>query len=503
VYILLPFAEDASMRRLYLLITLLLFAGSAFSQRVTELYQASEEFDFAVERDGIVIGSQHAVCNGWRINGIDSTLVFNMETKTAYTRSGKSIDLDVACEVGYLPTGLPKIYQYTLNFLGTEVKHTGEFADSFYSGSTVRLGVTQPVRYRTRRHAILFDNNFAMQWEIAVRPVVRLGIGDSVVAETVVPQLNQVIKFTVHSMPDEMIDYGGKQISARVFRVDPANQLLYLDGDGRLLKAYDPAQKIAIRRLAVGEKAEIASESWFSIFRKRLPIYGLLAAFAAIWLLSIAYRDIKRPDIAVMIVSGAVLYWLSVQLLTPLQNAYFQSVLDPKSVASNFYLVVLGSALLFALVEESTKFVCVFLRSLLKAGHNLKFGMALGAACGAGFALMQAANLLAFTPTGGAAVPADLAQRFFSIGLNTATGAMIGMLIMARCSWAYYLIPIGLKTLLNWLAYFMQKGAMRPATYSFLTFVFAALTLIVLYLLYRRLQATKTTGSTGKSRQVF
>jgi len=491
------------MRRLYLLITLLLFAGSALSQRVTDFYKASDEFDFAVERDGKVIGTQHAICNGWQTNGTDSILVFDMETKTVYARGGKTFDLDVACVVAYLPTGLPKRYQYTLNLLGIEVKHTGEFTDSSYSGRTVRMGVTQPVLYKTKRHAVLFDNNFAMQWEIAVRPVIRLGIGDSVVAETVIPQLNQAMVFTVHSMPDEKITYGGRQISARIFRVDPANQILYFDGSGRLLKAYDPSQKITIRRLAIGENAEIASESWFAVFWKRLPMYGLLTAFAAIWFLSLAYRDVKRPDIAVMIASGAALYWLSLQLLTPLQNAYFQMVLDPKSASSNFYIVVLGSAFLFAFVEEFTKFICVFLRSLLKLGHNVRLGIALGAACGAGFALMQAANLLAFTPSGGAAVPADLVQRFFSVGLNTATGALIGFLIMARWPWTFYLIPIGLKTLLNWLAYFLQKGAMRPSTYSLLTFVFTAVALTALYLLYRRARAVKVSGRIEKSRQVF
>ena len=500
MYILLPFAEDASMRRLYLLITLLLFAGSASSQRVTDFYKAADEFDFAVERAGQVIGTQHAVCKGWQVNGTDSLLVFAMETKTVYAHGGKTFDLDVACEVGYLLNGLPKTYQYTLNLLSTKVSHTGEFADTAYFGRTIRMGVTQPVLYKTRRHAILFDNNFAMQWEIAVLPVSRLASGDSVIAETVIPQLNQAMKFTVYSLPDEMITYEGKQISARTFRVDPANQILYFDGSGRLLKAYDPTQKITVRRLAVGEKAEIASESWFAVFMKRLPIYGLLAAFAAAWFLALAFRDAKRLDIVVLIVAGAVLYWLSLQLLTPLQNAYFGMAFDPRAASSSIYIVLLGSAFLFALVEELTKFVCVFLRSLLKMGHNLRLGIALGVACGAGFALMQAANLFAFTPSGAAAVPADLVQKFLSIGLNTATGALIGFLIIARWPWAFYLIPIGIKTLFNWLPFFVQKGSLRPASYSLLTFVLTALTLVALYLLYRRAQPLKSSGRIEKSR---
>lgn len=499
MYILIPFAEDASMRKLYLLITLLLFAGSALSQGLIGLYNAGDEFNFAVERGGKVIGTQQAVCKGWQVNGTDSLLAFAMETKTVYVRGGKTFDLDVSCEVGYLPIGLPKTYRYTLNLLSVKVSHEGEFTDTSYLGRTIRMGITQPVLYKTERHAILFDNNFAMQWEIAVRPVLKLGIGDSLLAETVIPQLSQAMKFTVCSLPDEVITFGGKQISTRAFRVDPANQILNFDGSGRLLKAHDRVEQITIRRLAAGEKAEIASESWFTIFWKRMPIYGLLSAFAAIWFLALAYRDVKRPDIVVMFVAGAVLYWLSLRLLTPLQSAYFGMALDPRATSSNFYIVVLGSAFLFALVEELTKFVCVFLRSLLKIGRNVKLGIALGAACGAGFALMQAANLLAFTPTGGPAVPMDLLQKFLAIGLNTATGALIGFLIFARWPWGFYLIPIGLKTLLNWLAYFLQKGVMQPSMYSFLTFVFTAVALVALYLLYRRAEAVRDSGRGGKS----
>jgi RsiW-degrading membrane proteinase PrsW (M82 family) len=188
------------------------------------------------------------------------------------------------------------------------------------------------------------------------------------------------------------------------------------------------------------------------------------------------------------------------QLLTPLQNAYFGMAFDPRAASSSIYIVLLGSAFLFALVEELTKFVCVFLRSLLKMGHNLRLGIALGVACGAGFALMQAANLLAFTPSGAAAVPADLVQKFLSIGLNTATGALIGFLIIARWPWAFYLIPIGIKTLFNWLPFFVQKGSLRPASYSLLTFVLTALTLVALYLLYRRAQPLKSSGRIETSR---
>lgn len=467
------------------MIILALTAGSAHALRVTDMYKAGDEVDFAVEQDNKVIGSQHGVCKGWQVIGSDSLLMFEMTTRTVFARGGKTFDLDVSCEVGYLPDAMPKTYQYTLTLLSTKITHSGEFGDSSYSGRTTRMGVTQPMAFRTQRHPVLFDNNFALQWEICTRGV-SVKVGDSLAAETIIPQLNQALIFKVHGMPSETIDFGGQQLTTRVLKVSPANQILYFDGTGKLVKAYDPVQKITIRRLPTGTTAEIASESWTSVFFRRLPIYALLLLFAVIWFFALANREFKRLDMAMLFVGGAVLFWLSLQLLTLLQNAYFGFVLDPRSASTNFALVMLGSALIFALVEELVKFLCVFARQLVKLSHNARLGIALGAAAGAGFALMQAGHLLQFTATGGAAVPSELVQKFFAIGLNTATGAMIGFLIAVRWHWAYYLIPIGLKTLYNWTAFYVQKGQLQTSSYSILTLAITAIVLGALYVMYRR-----------------
>jgi RsiW-degrading membrane proteinase PrsW (M82 family) len=488
------------MKRLYALIVIfLLAAASANALQVTDFYKAGDEVDFAVQQGGKVVGSQHGVCKGWQVNGVDSLQLFEMTTKTVFERGGKTFDLDVACEVGYLPSAMPKTYQYTLTLLSTKVTHSGEFGDSSYSGRTTRMGVTTPLSFRTQRHPLLFDNNFALQWEICTRGA-QVNVGDSVAAEMIIPQLSQAMIFKVHGMPSEKITIDGREIMSRVLKITPANQILYFDGNGKLLKAYDPVQKITVLRLPQGAKAEIASESLMSVLWKRLPIYGLLAVFAAVWFLALAYRDFKRIDIAVMIVGGGVLFWLSLKLLEFLQTTYFGFVLDPRSTSTSFSMVLLGSALLFAVIEELTKFVCVFGRSLMSQSHKVRLGIALGAAAGAGFALMQAGHMMQFTSTGGLVATSDLVQKFFAIGLNTATGAMIGFLIASRWMWAFYLIPVGLKMLFNWLAFFVQKGTMRPASYTVLTFVLTVVLLGALFLMYRREMTERPQRRMEKSR---
>ncbi len=480
------------MKRLYSAILLSLLAGTAWSLRLTDLYKPGDEYNYAIESGGKVIGTQHAVCKGWSTNGTDSLMMFTMETKSVYSRGGKSFDMDVACEVGYLPIGLPKTYKYTLKLLNVSVSHSGEFGDSIYSGHTERMGVSQPMMFNTKHWAMLFDNNFALQWELALRPVLA-EMRDSAAIVAVIPQLNRATILRVYGIPDDKIVFDGSEMSVKAVRVDPVNQQLYFDRAAKLMKAYDPVQKITVRLLPGGEKAEIATESWVDVFMRRLPIFGLLALFTIVWSLPMVYRNFKRIDVAILFVAGAALFWLSLEILKPIQTTYFGMVLDPKGNSGNVYLLMLGSALLFAFVEELTKFGSLMVRMLLGVKHSPKLGIVLGAACGAGFALMQAAYLAPYSATGG--VPAgDLVQKFFLIGLNIATGALIGFVMLSRLKASFYLIPLLFKTIFDWLAIFVQKGDMRPSTYTFLSFLLAAVALTILYFLYRVFSADETRG---------
>ena len=107
--------------------------------------------------------------------------------------------------------------------------------------------------------------------------------------------------------------------------------------------------------------------------------------------------------------------------------------------------------------------------------------MALGAACGAGFGFMQGINLTAFAPDGSILVKSDLFQKLFLIGINTGTGALIAMFLFSRSVFGYYLIPIGIKTLINWMPAFLQKGIIGPGFHAFFTFFLAAGTLVLAF----------------------
>lgn len=475
-----------NMRSLYLTLWLILLTATGFSLRVTDLYKAGDHFEYSIESGGKVIGTQAGTCNGWKIEGADSLLTFSMETKSVFSRAGKTFDMTITSEAAYRPDGLPRKYNYMLNLLNVKVEHTGEFGGTEYFGKSVRMGVEQPFSYHAAHWPVLFDNNFVLQWEFAIRPLHFKAVGDSAATEAMIPQLNQMVVLKFRGLPDEHLMFDGKDTPVKVYKVEPANQALYVDQTGRLLKAVDTAQKITITRLAQGQRVEVARKSFFATTRDRLHIYGLLFAFAAAWFFIFGYKQKPQIDTFAIFVIGCAFYWLSLQLLIPVQNTYFGLLLDPKSPSSNFSVVLLGSALLFAIVEELAKFIPLFVRSLTPPHRQVKSFMALGAACGVGFGLMQAANLTGFAPDGSILDRADLAQKFLLIGINGCSGALIGLLMSLRLVAAFYLIPVGIKTLFDWLEVFVQKGIVGSGLHVFTSAVFAASLLAIIYLIFLR-----------------
>ncbi|MGB5107641.1 MAG: hypothetical protein WBP29_02445 [Candidatus Zixiibacteriota bacterium] len=465
---------------------IILFALSvtAFAARPGELYKTGDVVEFRIERNGKIIGSQKGTLTEISSVDNDSLLSFAMETKTVIERSGRSYDLDVSCEVGYRPNGLPRNYQYELTLLNAKVTHEGRFTGKEYMGTTTRLGVTQPFNIQLQRWPLLFDNNFALQWEIAVSSIKR-NPGDTVNSEVMIPQLNKLFPTNVLVLPFETYNYGGENLRVRVLQLDPLNQTLYIDEFGRLLKAVDKAAGISVIRQVAGEKVEIARLSIWTMITNRLPGYLLLLAMALGWLVAFSWSEIKGPKTWIAFAVAAALYWLSLQVLMPIQNAYFGWAIEPSGGSGNTYITLLGSALIFAIFEIAAIAIPIVALYFIKHFDRVKPAIAIGAAAGAGFGLMQAANLTQFATDGSVLIPADMIQKIGLIGVSTICGALIGLFIASRLPLQYYLIPIGIKALLNWTAVFVQKGSMTFGPHAFISLLLASACVFIL-IIFRR-----------------
>jgi hypothetical protein len=302
--------------------------------------------------------------------------------------------------------------------------------------------------------------------------------------------MSQLSFLKIYAQPEEKFDFDGQSIPVRVFKIIPANEMFYIDHQGRLMKAFDLAQQISVVRLAEGKEATIARRSLIGVYRDRLPGYFALLIVAAIWFVGFGYGQVKRLDLYVLFLVGALLYWLSLLLLNPIQKLYFGFALDPANPTSS-YVFLFGFALIIGVVEEASKYVPILSRSLIAKSFDLRLALSIGAACGAGFGFLQAANLTAFNGDGTLLIRSDLFQKFFLIGINAGTGAFLALLIASKKPFAYYLIPIGLKTLFNWLIVFVQKGIMTSGLYTFMTIFFAAVIIVLDYRFYKQLQERK------------
>lgn len=81
----------------------------------------------------------------------------------------------------------------------------------------------------------MLDNNFALQWEMALYPV-RRQPGDTLTAETMIPQLGRLITITLLVLPNEELSFSGERVAVRVLRLSEVNQTLYITHDGKLLR---------------------------------------------------------------------------------------------------------------------------------------------------------------------------------------------------------------------------------------------------------------------------
>ncbi len=465
--------------------------GREFAQR----YLPGDEIHFVVERNGEVIGTQKATFSGWRLEGNDSLLHFELESMTQLGHAGRTVELEITSEVDFYPDGRPLHYQYEIDALGRKVKHQGAFSEFGYSGSTDRFGVEFPVSQPSRRWPLLLDSHFGLQWEIATGAF-RLAPGDSAYYSAMIPQADTLVQLTVKALPRQQVVYGGDTLVVQPFQADPINQVLYVDGEGRLLRAYDAAQRTTVRRLAEGEESGFKGEPFFSSLYDRIPGYLLLFVFAAFWYVILSRRESLRPRTMLMWLLGALVGWpLLLYLMPEMAIQYERMLASPDTPALGTLLTVAGLAVLFAILEEGAKLLLLWLRQHFGSKLRLAAAVALGAAVGAGFAFLQAAYLTNFGADGSFMQPTELWQRFFTIGLNTLTGAMLGLFLHSRRTLWYYLLPLGLKALNGWLFVFVQRGSMKMELYYFFTGVICLVAGGLLIWLYLR------TGSGQSQRQ--
>ncbi len=470
------------MKFLSLIAVLSLALSAQGAIRPSDNYAPGDTVQFSISRQGKAIGSETAVCLGkqWVEATQETLYVFSMETNSVLEHGGRALDTKFTSKACYLGNGLPRYYEYTLKLMNATVSQYGTFSPQGYSGVTTRFGVREPFNLPLKKWPILFDNSFAMQWELAMY-LLNLPPGDSASTNAVIPQLNQMMPVRIISRPNQVMRFEGENVSVKVLDLVDLNQVLYIAQDGKLLRAVDPKQNIVVQRVKTGTVAQVERPSFWGTIENRAGPYALLLLFSLACAAILGWRHELRFDALALFIVGALLYWGSLKLLEPLQQAYFSFTINPQSPSSNIYMTLLGSALLFAIVEQIAILIPTLIAFLLPYKKRLAVCIAIGAACGAGFGLMQAINLTGFTASGAAVSGQLLVQKLGLIGISAGCGAFFGLFLGGKAGFWFYLIPVGIKGLQNWLAAFVQKGSLSEGEYIVVTLLVAGLTLFLFY----------------------
>lgn len=257
-------------------------------------------------------------------------------------------------------------------------------------------------------------------------------------------------------------------------------------------------QGITIRRLTADETAAIDKPSLLSLIAARLPSYALLFGAAIIWLAAFNLRQGVQWQMVAAFFLGAILYWASLEILEPLQTAYFGAVLNPRSPPAGFTIVLLGSAAVFGVVEMLAVFLPVFLVTRIHRSVSPQRLAAVGAACGVAFGLMQAANLTQFTAHGAVASTALLLQGFALIGLLAVAGALIGLILASNLPLTLLVIPPAAKIIVNWLASFIQNRGLSTGAFAALSWLVLIGLLIWFFWLRARMGIAYKTARVGR-----
>jgi RsiW-degrading membrane proteinase PrsW (M82 family) len=192
---------------------------------------------------------------------------------------------------------------------------------------------------------------------------------------------------------------------------------------------------------------------------------GLSVAFGAIWLCAHWIPLLKRPSLLVVMVAGAILTLIAIVFVQiPLQY-YSSKALSHfwnNETLSNWLLLAgLPSVLITGLVQEGAKMLPVVAWwGWAEKEISPKLGLAIGAAAGAGFGILEAIwsinqGFMAGWTTQyisqyGFLGIAAFWERFFIIGFHAALGALVGYGLAKGKGWLFYLFAALLHALMNY-----------------------------------------------------
>jgi hypothetical protein len=246
-------------------------------------------------------------------------------------------------------------------------------------------------------------------------------------------------------------------------------------------------------------------KSWFNYPGVEGKIILLCAAlalvFGIIWLLAYWTPFLKRPGLWPTAIGSALITVVAMTFIyMPLLYLYTQwldSSFSQGTLNDMMLLWTIPIVLVVALVEEGAKMIPMLFWWAGKYKPNVKMGMLIGAAAGAGFGIFQAFQIQnevfgsgwswAQVTAGGITALAPFWEQFWVVAAHIAMSAVVGYGMAKGKGGAFYLLASFLHAVLLYIVMFYAKGLI---TYNQMEIIVAAaaavLTLVVLLVRWRR-----------------
>ncbi|MFC1872952.1 PrsW family glutamic-type intramembrane protease [Chloroflexota bacterium] len=209
---------------------------------------------------------------------------------------------------------------------------------------------------------------------------------------------------------------------------------------------------------------------WFTSF----TLSGLLLAvlFGGIWLLIIRPPLLRRIDAWLLLLGSALVTWTAISFIQlPLQNYLGQWLVELLGLKIMTWLLIAGipTILIGGLTQEAAKMLpAILFRMKNRQMFTPGTGLMLGAMIGIGFGVFEAVwvnssmfqsgwTWAAFQQYGVEAI-LPFWERFITVGLHMATGAILGYGVARGRVWQFFLIAAGVHALYNYSVLLLQGG---------------------------------------------
>jgi hypothetical protein len=417
--------------------------------------------------------------------GIGVICLFEMDVNLDMTSVGHDFKTERACSLFCSAAGFPLRYVVDYRVGTTASSIDAVIQRGVFRGSADGIGLDSTFEINIPPETYLCDNDFIAQWQMVFADI-DLQPGDTHTVDILIPEDMRRVPISLVVIGTEPVAVGNESVLCTVVSAERINYRFYVGPDRKIHRVVEPRQGLVIDLMPSGE-SDTETSAQTGTFWRTLPRRALIWTVYAVWgLIFLAFlgRDgMSRLDSwAVLAVAGGA-FGLVFAVQAPVQREVAKTVFTAIGARGvGIYIGAFITALVSGTFQEALKMAPVWLNWYrLEQKPNLGLMMALGAAAGAGFGVVEACWL-----TGGAYAAGHVGlvspviwERLVTVFFHVGTGALLGYGVGRKQLWQYWLLAATLHTFASFTVVFLRQGFVDAMIFlSFLTIFYLAVLFI-------------------------